>query len=114
MTAVLERNCLSTVQSNLIINSVGSNRFYIMPDFHNTLPMFTDNKSYTEESHWIQIINSIADLHNWTDLFKLEIVHTKQNGSSHDWYMGRLFTDWILVTIQIYKEDKKSKPKLFN
>lgn len=76
------------------VQSVGSSGYYVMPDFHNTLPVFTGNESHTEASQWIQSINSTADLHNWPDSFKLEIVRTKLNGPSRNWYIGRSFVNW--------------------
>lgn len=65
-----------------------------MPDFHNTLPNFSSNESHTETSHWIQSINSTADLLNWLDSFKLEIIRSKRNGPSQNWCIGRSFGDW--------------------
>lgn len=103
--AVLEQNRLLMSQLNQLIQqrstpnspsvqSIGSSGYYVMPDFHNTLPVFTGNESHSEASQWIQSINSTADLHNWPDSFKLEIVRTKLNGPSRNWYIGRLFVNW--------------------
>lgn len=102
---VLEQNRLLMSQLNQLIQqrstpsppsvqSVGSSGYYVMPDFHNTLPVFTGNESHTEASQWIQSINSTADLHNWPDSFKLEIFRTKLNGLSRNWYIGRSFVNW--------------------
>jgi len=103
--AVLEQNRLLMSQLNQLIQqrstssspsvqSNASNGYYVMPDFHNTLPVFTGNESHTEASQWIQSINSTADLHNWPDSFKLEIVRNKLNGPSRNWYIGRSFVNW--------------------
>jgi len=105
VTALLEQNRLLMSQLNQFIQqrstpspasvqSVTSNGYYVMPDFHNTLPVFTGNESHTEASQWIQSINSTADLHNWPDSFKLEVVRTKLNGPSRNWYIGRSFVNW--------------------
>jgi len=102
---VLEQNRLLISELNQLIQqrstsnspsvqSIGSSGYYVMPDFHNTLPVFTGNESHTEASQWIQSINSTADLHNWPDSFKLEIVRTKLNGPCRNWYIGRSFVDW--------------------
>jgi len=59
-----------------------------MPDFHETLSNFIGTESYIKASNWIKGINSTADLHNWPDSFKLEIIRTKLKGDAHNWYLG--------------------------
>lgn len=78
----------SSVQSNI------SNGYYVMPVFHETLSNFIGTESYIEASNWIKSINTTADLHNWPDSFKLEIIRTKLKGAAHNWYLGRTFSDW--------------------
>jgi len=87
---LLRRSTTSSpsVQSNI------SNGYYVMPDFHETLSNFIGTESNTEASNWIKSLNSTADLHNWPDSFKLEIIRTKFKGAAHNWYLGRTFPDW--------------------
>lgn len=77
------------------VRSIVSNGYYVMPDFHETLSNFIGTKSYTKASNWIKSINLTADLHNWTDSFKLEIIRTIFKGAAHNWYLGRTFSDWV-------------------
>jgi len=76
------------------MQSIGSNGYYVMPDFHNTLSVFTGNESHTEASQWIQSFNSTTDFYNWPNSFKLVIVMTKLNGPARNWYIGRSFVNW--------------------
>lgn len=77
-----------SIQSNIL------NSYYVMPDFHESLSNFIGTESYIEALNWIKIIKSTADLHNWPDSFKLEIIRTKLKGAAHNWYLGRTFSDW--------------------
>jgi len=83
-----------TAQSPVSVHSVGSNGYYVMPDFHQSLPDFFGTESHVEASNWIKGIGSTADLHNWPDTFKLEIVRTKLKGAARNWYLGRNFPCW--------------------
>jgi len=78
----------SSIQSNI------SNGYYVMPDFYESLSNFIGTESCIEASNWIKSIKSTADLHNWPDSFKLEIIRTKLKGAAHNWYLGQTFSDW--------------------
>ncbi|XP_022160829.1 uncharacterized protein LOC111026944 [Myzus persicae] len=108
LAVLLEQNRLLMNQMNEImqqrsapspvsVHSVGSNGpngYYVMPDFHQSLPDFIGTESHAEASNWIKGINSTADLHSWPDTFKLEIVRTKLKGAARNWYLGRNFSSW--------------------
>jgi len=107
IAALLEQNRLLMNQVNefmqqrstpspIGVHSVGSNGYYVMLDFHQSLSDFVGTESHTEASNWIKGINSMrfADLHTWPDTFKLEIVREKFKGAARNWYLGRNFSGW--------------------
>ncbi|CAI6358139.1 unnamed protein product [Macrosiphum euphorbiae] len=53
--------------SPVSVHSIGSNSYYVMPVFLQSLPDFVDKESHAEASNWIKGINSTADLHSWPD-----------------------------------------------
>lgn len=77
--------------SNTAFQSFGPNGYYVMPDFHKTLPNFRGTEPDTEASNWIRDINITADLHDWPEFFKLEIVRTKLQGPTRSWYLKCIF-----------------------
>jgi len=73
---------------------VPNNGYYVMPDFNHSLAEFSGRESNSEARAWLNSIESVAKLHNWPDNFKLETVRLKLVGPSHNWYVGRTFSNW--------------------
>jgi len=71
-----------------------NNGYYVMPDFNHSLTDFSGRESNAEARAWLHSIESVAKLHNWPDNFKLETVRSKLIGPSHNWYVGRTFSNW--------------------
>lgn len=74
--------------------------FYVMPDFHNTVPTFSGTESRTQARDWLHSVHSVAQLHHWPDAFKLEIVRTKLVAAASNWLCGRNFTTWSAFEVQ--------------
>lgn len=74
--------------------STSNNGYYVMPDFNNSINIFSGRESNTDAKAWLKSIEGVAKLHNWPDSFKLEIVRTKLDGPSKNWYVGRTFSSW--------------------
>jgi len=68
--------------------SISNNGYYAMPDFNNSISNFSGRESNTDARAWLISIEDVAKLHNWPDSFKLEIVRTKLDGLSKNWYVG--------------------------
>lgn len=71
-----------------------TNGYYVMPDFNNSINTFSGRESYTDARAWLKSVEGVAKLHNWPDSFKLEVVRTKLDGPSKNWYIGRTFSSW--------------------
>lgn len=74
--------------------STSNNGYYVMPDFNNSINIFSGRESNTDARAWLKSVEGVAKLHNWPDSFKLEIVRTKLDGPSKNWYVGRTFSSW--------------------
>lgn len=79
---------------NLQARSISNNGYYVMPDFNNSINIFSGRESNTDARAWLKLVEGVAKLHNWPDSFKLEIVRTKLDGPSKNWYVGRTFSSW--------------------
>lgn len=68
--------------------------FFVMPDFHNTVPNFSGSETKAQARDWLQSVQSVARLHHWPEAFKLEKVRTKLVAAASNWLCGRNFTTW--------------------
>ncbi|CAI6345190.1 unnamed protein product [Macrosiphum euphorbiae] len=79
---------------NIQARSTSNNGYYVMPNFNNSINIFSGRESNTDARAWLKSAEGVAKLHNWPDSFKLEIVRTKLNGPAKNWYVGRTFSSW--------------------
>jgi len=79
---------------NIRARSTSNNGYYVMPDFNNSINNFSGRESNTDARAWLKSVEGVAKLHNWPDSFKLEIVRTKLDGPSKNWYIGSTFSSW--------------------
>ncbi|XP_050522349.1 uncharacterized protein LOC126894981 [Daktulosphaira vitifoliae] len=75
-------------------NSASSDSYYVMPNFHNTLPVFLGQENKIEAADWLQSIKTVSKLHRWPDTFKLETAFSKIDGPAKHWIQGRNFNSW--------------------
>jgi len=103
LTALIEQNrlLLSRIlciegnnNDNIRVQSTSNNGYYVMPDFNNSINIFSGREFNTDARAWLKSVEGVAKLHNWPDSFKLEIVRTKLDGPSKNWYIGRTFSSW--------------------
>lgn len=67
--------------------------FHVMPDLTQSIGDFdreTDSDKLASE--WLGNINTIAGLHKWLEVFKLQTAKQHLKGPARDWILGRLET----------------------
>ena len=84
--AVGENSILSLLlqQNQMLINALRLERisFHVMPDLNNTIKKFNGKRSPSEAQDWLASINSIGNMNNWPDPFRLQCARANLEGTS--------------------------------